>query len=148
MFADVGAIDEADFAAILPSLAVNKRTGLAVRDPDRTNASTPQDMTRLLSLIWRDAAGPAAACRFVRELMGRQACGHRLAAAFDAGVAVAAKSGSVLDVRNEIGVASYPDGRRYAIAVFTRGGWGLRRPDIDTVIGRAARLAVDALRAG
>jgi beta-lactamase class A len=105
-------------------------------------------MTGLLSLIWRDRAGPAAACAQVRQLMSRQASWHRLAAGFGDEVAVAAKSGTILGVRNEVGVASYPDGRRYAVAVFTNGGWGARRPDVDAAIGRAARLAVDLLRAG
>ncbi|MEV4316786.1 serine hydrolase [Actinocrispum sp. NPDC049592] len=148
MYADVGAVDAARFAEVFPALGPERLARLAVLDPMRTNASTPRDMTRLLSLIWRDEAGPAAACRRVRELMARQACGHRLAAAFDADVVVAAKSGSVIDVRNEVGVAVCPDGRRYAIAVFTCGGWGMRRPDVDAAIGRVARRAVDFLYSG
>jgi beta-lactamase class A len=148
MFADVGAADEAEFAAVFPTLSPDRLASLTVLDPLRTNATTPRDMTRLLSLIWRDEAGPAAACQQARHLMRWQASWHRLAAGFGGEVAVAAKSGTVLDVRNEIGVVSYPDGRRYAVAVFTSGGRGGRRPDVDTAIGRAARLAVDGLRAG
>lgn len=148
MLAEVGAADEAAFAELFPRLDLAGRARLAVRDPARTTSGTPRDMTRLLSLVWRGSAGPSAACRSVRQLLSRQACWHRLAAAFDAEVGVAAKSGSVLDIRNEIGVVSYPDGRRYAVAVFTRDGWGIRRPDVDAAIGRAGRLAVRALRAG
>jgi beta-lactamase class A len=49
-------------------------------------------------------------------------------------------------VRNEIGVVEYPDGRGYAMAVFTRA----RRPwhgeaAINAVIGTAAAAAVGAL---
>jgi beta-lactamase class A len=102
-------------------------------------------MTRLLSLIWRDEAGPSPACAQVRDLMSRQASWQRLAAAFDEDVSVAAKSGSVLGVRNEVGVLTYPDGRRYAAAVFTAGVPG-RRPDVEAAIGRAARRAVERLR--
>ncbi len=148
MFADVGATDEAAFARLLPTLSRDRLAGFAVLDPARTNAGTARDLTRLLSLIWRDEAGPAPACAQVRQLMRWQACSHRLAAAFDDDVAIAAKSGSVFDVRNEVGVAQYPDGRRYAMVVFTTGGWGLRRADVDRTIGRAARLGVDRLRAG
>jgi beta-lactamase class A len=147
MFEDVRVDDEAAFAAVFPTLTGEQRAKLGVLDPARTTASTPRDMTRLLCLIWRDEAGPRPACEQVRRLMNRQASWHRLAAAFDEDVAVAAKSGSVLAVRNEIGVVTYPDGRRYAVAVFTSGGVGLRRPDIDAAIGRAGRLAVDQLRA-
>jgi beta-lactamase class A len=149
MFADLGAADEAEFAAVFPTLDPVRLARLTVLDPLRTAAAaTPRDMTRLLSLIWRDQAGPAAACTEVRDLMRRQASWHRLAAGFGDEVAVAAKSGTVLGVRNEIGVVSYPDGRRYAVAVFTSGGWGIRRTDVDAAIGRAARRAVDQLRAG
>jgi beta-lactamase class A len=50
-------------------------------------------------------------------------------------------------VRNEVGVAEYPDGRRYAIAVFTRTpATHARRPDVDRAIGDAARAAVESLR--
>jgi beta-lactamase class A len=148
MFADLGATDEATLARRLPTLSRDRLAGFAVLDPARTNAGIARDMTRLLSLIWRDAAGPAPACAQVHQLMRWQACWHRLAAAFDHDVAVAAKSGTVFDVRNEVGVAQYPDGHRHAIAVFTTGGWGLRRADVDQAIGRTARLAVDRLRAG
>ncbi|MEV4759653.1 serine hydrolase [Micromonospora sp. NPDC049559] len=147
MFADVGAADAAEFAKLFPTLGPERLARLAVLDPARTNSATPRDMTRLLSLIWRDEAGPAQACRHVRELMGRQLSWHRLAAGFGDEVAVAAKSGTILGVRNEIGVAAFPDGRRYAMAVFTTGGWGSRRPDVDAAIGQAARLLVDRLRA-
>jgi beta-lactamase class A len=148
MFADVGAADEAEFAAVFPTLCAEQLARLSVLDPRRTSATTPRDMTRLLSLIWHDRAGPARACAQVRQLMNRQVSWHRLAAGFDDDVVVAAKSGTVLSVRNEIGVVRYPDGRRYALAVFTSGGWGVRRPDVDRAIGRAARYAVDRLRAG
>ncbi|GIH15503.1 serine hydrolase [Rugosimonospora africana] len=148
MFADLGAADEAEFAAIFPALRAEQLAGLTVLDPRRTSATTPRDMTRLLSLIWRDQAGPAPACAQVRRLMSQQVSWHRLAAGFDDEVAVAAKSGTVLGVRNEIGVVRYPDGRRYAVAVFTSDGWGVRRPDVDRAIGRAARHAVDRLRNG
>ncbi len=116
-------------------------------DPLRTTASTPREMTRLLSLIWRDEAGPASACAWVRELMGLQINWYRLAAAFDPEVVVAGKTGTLPGIRNEIGVASYPDGAHYAVAVFTVGGHEhLRRPRIDRAIGKAARTAVDQLR--
>jgi beta-lactamase class A len=50
-------------------------------------------------------------------------------------------------VRNEAGVVTYPDGRRYAVAVFTvLDRVGGRRPEVDAAVGRVARLAVDHLR--
>jgi Beta-lactamase enzyme family len=96
---------------------------LAVRalDPARGTRTTARDMVRLLRLIWIGRAGPAAACDRVRALMARQLTRHRIASGFRPPVKVAAKSGGLLGiVRNEIGVISYPDGRQYAAAVFTR----------------------------
>ncbi len=142
MLDDVGAADEAEFGRRFATLSAEQ----IARLPVLTSAGSPRDMTRLLSLIWRDEAGPAAACAQVRELMGRQVAWHRLAAAFDEDVSVTATAGTVLGLRNEIGVIAYPDGRRYAAAVFTEGPPG-RRADIDAAIGRAARRAVEQLRA-
>jgi beta-lactamase class A len=114
-------------------------------DPPRTTRTTAREMTGLLAAIWRD---PSPAAGQVRELMAQQATRDRLAAGFPSDVRVAAKSGSWLRVvRNEIGVAEYPDGRRYALAVFTRTvAPHARRPDVDRAIGDAARTAVEQLR--
>ena len=118
-------------------------------DPATANASTPRDTTALLAAIWTGDAGPAPACAFVRSAMGEQVTTHRLAAGFaDEGMRVAAKSGTLPGIRNEAGVVTYPDGRRFGVAVFTRTeSLAVRRPAIDAAIGRAARLAVDALSA-
>jgi beta-lactamase class A len=51
-------------------------------------------------------------------------------------------------MRNEIGVVEYPDGGRYAVAVFTRlFGTAQNQPHVDAAIGSVARIAVDHLRA-
>jgi len=44
-------------------------------------------------------------------------------------------------------VVTYPDGRHYAVAVFTvADSLASQQPAVDAAIGHAARLAVDALR--
>jgi beta-lactamase class A len=115
---------------------------LRALDPLRTSATTPREMTALLAALWADDAGAP-----VREWMSAQVGWHRLTAGFPPEVAVAAKTGTMPGIRNEIGVATYPDGTAYAVAVFTTGGAETpRRPDIDRAIGAAARAAVDQLR--
>jgi beta-lactamase class A len=110
--------------------------------------TTPRDMVRLLRLIWTDEAGPAAACERVRAVMARQLTRHRIASGFRPPVRVAAKSGGLAGVvRNEVGVIAYPDGRRYAAAVFTRSRPGSDEAPINAAIGAAAARAVSALRA-
>ena len=115
---------------------------------ERATRTTPRDMVTLLRLIWTGLAGPAQACRRVRQLMGQQLTKHRLAAAFQPPARVSAKSGGLVGViRNEIGVIEYPDGAAYAAAVFTQadepwhGGAA-----IDRAIGAAAASAVGMLR--
>ncbi|MFJ8147647.1 serine hydrolase [Streptomyces sp. NPDC096048] len=124
-------------------------TRLRALDPARTNRSTPRDMTRLLTALWRDEACPPEYGAAARRVMGLQVWPHRLASGFPFDdVHVAGKTGSLPTLRNEIGVVEYPDGGRYAVAVFTRTAHTAAvLPAADAVIGTAARIAVDALRA-
>jgi beta-lactamase class A len=120
---------------------------LAIVDPELTTSSTPREITALLDAIWTDRAAIAEACEQVRSIMAQQIWPHRLSSGFPADVQVAAKTGTLPSVRNEAGVVTYPDGRAYAVAVFTRAkSLDLRQPAVDAVIGRAGRLAVDHLR--
>ncbi|GAB3968496.1 serine hydrolase [Plantactinospora veratri] len=149
MYADVGARDDAEFAQIFPLLPEERIRAMRVHDPERTTSSTAREVTRLLGLIWRDEAGPVPAGALVRELMGRQLFWTRIASGFPPGVRVAAKIGTLPGLHAEAGVAEYPDGGRYAIAVFARTRrLATRRIDVDLAIGEAARTAVEALRAG
>jgi beta-lactamase class A len=116
-------------------------------DPARGTRTTARDMVTLLRLIWTGRAGPAAACERVRAVMARQLTRHRIASGFRFPVQVAAKSGSLAGViRNEIGVISYPDGCRYAAAVFTRSRPGSGDLAVSGAIGTATARAVAALR--
>ncbi|WP_328992798.1 class A beta-lactamase-related serine hydrolase [Kribbella sp. NBC_01245] len=123
--------------------------GLDVLNPARTTASTPREITTLLDAIWTDRAATAEACASVRDIMAHQIWPHRLSSGFESGVKIAAKTGTLPAVRNEAGVVTYPDGRQYAVAVFTRAfSLDERQPAVDASIGRAARLAVEQLRSG
>jgi len=136
-------------AATSDELAQSTERMLASRalDPDKGTRTTPRDMVTLLRLIWSDQAGPGGACARVRQVMGRQLTQQRIASGFRPPVRVTAKSGSLLGVvRNEIGVISYPDGRRYAAAVFTRSPPGSDEVSINAAIGIATARAVAALR--
>jgi beta-lactamase class A len=116
--------------------------------PGSSPSSTPREVTALLAAIWRGEAGPASACAEVRDIMGQQVWQHRLVSGFpEAGVRIAGKTGTDFAVRNEAGVISYPDGKRYAVGVFLRTSTAAtRQPLVDRAIGRAARIAVDHLR--
>lgn len=123
--------------------------GLDILDPGRTTASTPREITTLLDAIWTDRAATAEACASVRDIMAHQIWPHRLSSGFESGVRIAAKTGTLPSVRNEAGVVTYPDGRQFAVAVFTRAhSLDERQPAVDASIGQAARLAVEQLRSG
>ncbi|MCX4097563.1 serine hydrolase [Nocardia sp. alder85J] len=142
-----GVIDAGEFARRFSALGVDEVFGLRALDPLRTNASTPREMTRMLAAIARDEAAPPEVCRWLRGLMGLQVNWYRLAAAFPPEVAVWGKTGTLPGLRHEIGVVEYPDGGRYAVAVFTRARTLEQRlPHVDRAIGAAAHEAVERLR--
>jgi beta-lactamase class A len=146
MLQDAGVTNLADLwprldePGLLPSLRV--------LDPAHTNHSTPREMTRLLSLIWRDEACSADDCAQMRRLFGLQVWPHRLSSGFPYDdVRVSGKTGTLPTLRNEVGVVEYPDGGRYAVAVFTRSLLPVAvLPEADASIGTTARLAIEALR--
>jgi beta-lactamase class A len=113
------------------------------------HATTATEITRLLQLVWDDAAGSPDACSEVRRTLGLQVWPHRLASGFadlDL-VLTSGKTGTLGPVRNEVGVVEYPDGGRYAVAVLVRShSLAAKQPRVDALIGQAARLGVDGLR--
>ncbi|MFZ0215067.1 MAG: serine hydrolase [Candidatus Dormiibacterota bacterium] len=147
LFESVGAELGAPYVEALAAASPEQVRGLSVLDSARTSATTPRDITGLLAAIWRDEAGPAAACAEVRSIMARQIWPHRLSSGFPDPVKIAGKTGTLPSLRNEAGVVTYPDGGRYAVGVFTRADdLAQRQPAIDAAIGSAARMAVEALR--
>ncbi|MER8047688.1 serine hydrolase [Streptomyces sp. NPDC094032] len=148
LLADLGAASLAEAQPVLAALPAEEIMRLSVCVPGRTTRSTARDTAALLVQIWRDEAGPAAACREVRDVMARQIWPHRLASGFGDDYRVAGKTGTLPGWRNEAGVVEHRDGGRYAVAVFTRAATPQEiDPEADRAIGRAARIAVDALRA-
>ncbi|GLW62024.1 serine hydrolase [Actinomadura rubrobrunea] len=146
MLADGGVRDLGELWARLAEPGVLER--LRALDPMRTSRSTPREMARLMAMIWRDEAAPPAECAQMRRFFGLQVWPHRLSSGFPYDdVRVSGKTGTLPTIRNEIGVVEYPDGGRYAVAVFTRSPLPAAvLPQADAVIGTSARLAVEALR--
>lgn len=145
---DMFATIEADIGKSWPVVDPDELARLRVLNPMTTNRSTPRESTTLLGMIWRDEAAAPESCAWMRSLLGLQVWPHRLAAGFPYDdVAVSGKTGTLPTLRNEVGVVEYPDGGRYAVAVFTRAfSPTLNQPRADAVIGTAARMAVDHLR--
>lgn len=152
---DVGFPSWRDFAAHSSADAdeinrvLERMRSARVCDPAQATRTTPREMTQLLCGIWRNEAAPAEACGSVRSLMAKQLQRERIARGFpDADVRFSGKTGSFGGAfRNEVGVVEFPDGGRYAVAIFTRAhALYARQGDIDDAIGVAAGLAVESLR--
>ena len=117
--------------------------------PEGTNRSTPRESTTLLRLLWTDRAAAPDACAEARRILGRQVWPHRLSSGFpNDAMTVSGKTGTLGVIRNEIGVVDYPDGRRFAVAVFLRTDRAdFRQPAADALIGTVGRLLVEQLAA-
>ncbi|WP_370948011.1 serine hydrolase [Amycolatopsis sp. cg5] len=137
-----------DDELLLAKLPVERLLELRALDPKQNRGTTPEEITKLLSLIWRDEAAPPRACADVRRWLGLQVWPHRLRSGFpDDAIKTSGKTGTLPLVRNEVGVVEYPDGGRYAVGVFTRAVDARARvPERDAFIGFAAAHAVGLLR--
>ena len=150
-FADYASLAAHDPATDGPPGAAQIRARVArcaALDPARGSRTTPRETVELLRGIWKNEAGPPAACARVRSLMAQQLTRQRIASGFGTGFTVAAKSGGLLGiVRNEAGVVTTPGGACYAVAIFTRSD--PERPaepaTIDTAIGRLAHHLIHHL---
>jgi len=111
--------------------------------PAGSSRSTAREITTLLAMIWGDEVATPADCAEIRRIMALQVWPHRLTSGFPDGVTISAKTGTLPGIRNEAGVIETSDGRRFAVAVFTRAQtFNSRQPAIDAAIGTAARLAL------
>ncbi|WP_029262615.1 MULTISPECIES: serine hydrolase [unclassified Microbacterium] len=145
---DLGGTPDSDLDELFEGASAEQILALDAVHPAKTSHSTPRDVTTLLYALWTDTAATAEACRQARDIMAQQIWPHRLSSGFPPGVRIAAKTGTLPTWRNEAGVVTYPDGRQYAVAVFTRAAsLAERQPLVDASIGRAGFAAVEHLRA-
>ncbi|MFC4126281.1 serine hydrolase [Nocardia rhizosphaerae] len=117
-------------------------------DPSYASATTPEEMTRFLRLLWSGTVLSRERTEFVRAVMSKQLWPHRIAAGFPhRGVLVAGKTGTIGVIRNEVAVIEFPGETSVAVAVFTRAARAdPTLPVVDAAIGEAARIAVTELR--
>jgi beta-lactamase class A len=147
MAQDAG-VDALDKIPLTPSLQVLQE--MRALDPAATNRTTPRDMTRLLQLVYTDEAASAHSCDRIRRILRSQVWPHRLASGFpEDDVVTAGKTGTLITWRNEVGGVEYPDGSQFVVAIYTRSHQArIKNSAADAVIGMAAKMGVDALRAG
>jgi beta-lactamase class A len=136
--------------AVIHSMADLQLDAAQVLDPLRTNHSTAAETTKLLAAIWKDEAARPESCADLRRLLGLQVWPHRLSSGFPAvDIQVSGKTGTLRSMRHEVGVVEYPDGGRYAVAVFTQSqSLAPHQPHLDHAIGRVGHLLITQLRLG
>ncbi|MFD7658543.1 serine hydrolase [Actinosynnema sp. NPDC059797] len=117
-------------------------------DVSRANAGSARAFTDLLHGLWRPTTvHPAVAAR-VRELMGDNVVRHRLAPDFTSDSSRwSSKTGTLLNLRHEVGVVEHDDGRAFAVAALTESRVpAAAQPGAEAVMAHVARTLRDAVR--
>ncbi|WP_420082577.1 serine hydrolase (plasmid) [Streptomyces sp. JL4002] len=117
-------------------------------DTTRANTGSARAWTNLLQALWTPSViHPETAAR-VRGLMAHNLLRHRLAPDFSTDASRwSSKTGTLLNLRHEIGVVEHSDGRAFAITVLTESLVpASTQPGADILMAQAARRLHDYLR--
>lgn len=107
--------------------------------------TTAHEMCELLSHIASGTLGPAAAVEVIRTMLDAQQDQGAIPRALPDGWVYAGKTGALSDVRNDVGIVTAPDGRRFVLALFCQGlrvRWNVDDPGLRAL----ARLTALLLR--
>lgn len=120
----------------------------AIYDPALSSVTTARDLTKVLVALWRNDLVEPAWGAFVRGCLARQVFRHRLASGFPHDdVEVANRTGTLLALRHDVGVVTFPGEEPIAVAVLTQAlNPAQHLPSVDAAIGSVGGLAVRALR--
>jgi beta-lactamase class A len=122
---------------------------VAQLDTARANTGTAAAFVALLSKLWSETApAPAAAAR-VRDLLRNNVLRQRLAPDFSSDeMTWASKTGTLLNLRHEVGVVEHADGQRVAVAALTESTVPAAvQPAAEARMALVARRLHDELRA-
>ena len=109
---------------------------------DRRDSSTPVAMVDLLRRIYKAELIKPASRNYLLDLMAQCQTGkNRMKALLPSGTPVEHKTGTLDGLSDDVGFITLPDGRRVAVAIFTRGG--SNRP---ATIAEAARTIYDGFK--
>lgn len=127
-------------------MRVDRDIAQLLKDPrdlwDRRDSSTPLAMAQFLRRLDREAILSPSSRAILFDMMRRCQTGkNRMKALLPAEAQVQHKTGTLNGYASDVGYISLPDGRRVALAIFTRGG--ANRP---RTIAEAARTLYDGFR--
>lgn len=137
------------------SLAIGAATAgrghpIAQLDVTRANSGSARDFVDLLQALWTPSAIDGGVAERVRELMGANLIRHRLAPDFSSDASTwSSKTGTVLNLRHEVGVVEHAGGGVFAVAALTESRVpAATQPEAEALMARVARVLHDRLRTG
>jgi beta-lactamase class A len=109
---------------------------------DRRDSSTPVAMVDLLRRIYKAELIKPESRNYLLDVMAQCQTGrNRMKWLLPAGTPVEHKTGTLDGLADDVGFITMPDGRRVAVAIFTRGG-----SDRPNTIAQAARTIYDGFK--
>ncbi|MEJ8638468.1 MULTISPECIES: serine hydrolase [Streptomyces] len=117
-------------------------------DTTRANTGSPRAYVDLLQALWTPSAIHPEVAERVRGLMAHTVLRHRLAPDFSSdATSWSSKTGTLLNLRHEVGVVEHSDGQAFAVAVFTESLVpASTQPGADALMAQVARRLRDHLR--
>jgi beta-lactamase class A len=117
-------------------------------DVSRANSGSARAFADLLQALWTPSRLPPAVARRIRSLMAGNMVRHRLAPDFSSdSSAWSSKTGTLLNLRHEVGVVEHEDGGTYAVAALTESRVPAAvQPAAEAVMAQVARALHDHLR--
>jgi beta-lactamase class A len=108
---------------------------------DRRDSSTPVAMVDLLKRIYKAELIKPESRNYLLDLMAQCQTGRNRIKALLPGVPIEHKTGTLDGLADDVGFMTLPDGRRVAVAIFTRGG-----NDRPRTIAESARAIYDGFK--
>jgi beta-lactamase class A len=108
---------------------------------DRRDSSTPVAMVDLLRRLYKAELIKPESRNYLLDLMSRCETGKNRMKALLPGVPIEHKTGTLDGLADDVGFITLPDGRRVAVAIFTRGGG-----DRPKTIAETARAIYDGFK--
>ncbi|MEU6084313.1 serine hydrolase [Streptomyces sp. NPDC047108] len=117
-------------------------------DVTRANTGTARAFVDLLQALWTPSSIDATVAERVRELMADNVLRQRLAPDFSSDASAwSSKTGTLLNLRHEIGVVEHADGQSFAVAALTESRVpASHQPGAEALMGQVARRLRDRLR--
>ncbi|WP_158852498.1 serine hydrolase [Saccharothrix deserti] len=117
-------------------------------DISRANAGSARAFVDLLQGLWRPTTIQSPVAARVRELMGDNLLRQRLAPDFSSDASRwSSKTGTLLNLRHEVGVVEHADGQAFAVAALTESRVpAVVQPGAEALMAHVARTLRDQLR--